>query len=101
MHVHDSPRIIAQVPTALLAQNSATVARETIVDSSSTERAARRKQRNAAAMRAHRAALGAAPHASSAARTKPWAVIGISKRTWYRKKKAAASRRLMHMPVVS
>jgi hypothetical protein len=30
MHVHDSPRIIAQVPTALLAQNTATVARETI-----------------------------------------------------------------------
>jgi hypothetical protein len=87
--IHNSPHTIAQVQSVLspnLPANTGVV--------SSADRARLRKERNSAAKRARRAKLGAAPHSLSAARTEPWAVIGISPRTWYRKKKAAALRRL-------
>jgi hypothetical protein len=54
------------------------------VDRTKAQRARRGKKRKAAAEAARRAKAGAAPHAASAARTKPWEALGISRRTYYR-----------------
>jgi hypothetical protein len=54
-------------------------------DCGKAKRAALRTERNNAAKRARRAEAGAASHAASAARCKPWAALGISRRTYYRK----------------
>jgi hypothetical protein len=55
------------------------------IGSTKAKRAASRKERNNAAKRASRAKAGAASHATSEARTKPWIKLGISRRTYYRK----------------
>jgi hypothetical protein len=49
------------------------------------QRTKRRKNRNNAGKLADRAKAGAASHAASAERTKPWEALGISRRTYYRK----------------
>jgi hypothetical protein len=51
-------------------------------DCGKTKRAALRKKRNNAAKRASRAIAGAASHATSAAKTKPWKALGISRATY-------------------
>jgi hypothetical protein len=56
------------------------------VDCGKAKRAALRRKRNNAAKRARRAKAGAASHATSAAKTKPWVAFGISRRTYYRRR---------------
>jgi hypothetical protein len=56
------------------------------IDCGKAKRAALRRKRNNAAKRASRARDGAASHATSAARTKPWLALGISPRSYYRKR---------------
>ena len=56
------------------------------IDCGKVKRAALRRKRNNAAKRASRAKGGAASHATSAARTEPWRALGISPRTYYRKR---------------
>jgi hypothetical protein len=53
-------------------------------DCGKAKRAALRRKRNNAAKRASRARAGAASHATSTARAKPWVALGISRRTYYR-----------------
>jgi hypothetical protein len=57
------------------------------IDQSENKRTRRRKKQDAARHRALRAKGGAKPHAMSAARTKPWLALGISRRTWYRNRR--------------
>jgi hypothetical protein len=56
------------------------------VDCSQAQRAERKKAQDAAAARDRRAKAGAKPHATSAARLKPWLALGISERTWRRRR---------------
>jgi hypothetical protein len=56
------------------------------IDYSKAKRAKRTKLGDAAYQTARRAKAGATSHTLSAARTKPWEVLGISERTYYRKK---------------
>jgi hypothetical protein len=61
------------------------------------ERLARRRELNHAAKTAKRRAAGARPRVESAARTRPWAALGMSRRTWYRHgKPAVAQVRVQH-----
>jgi hypothetical protein len=55
------------------------------IDCGKAKRAALRRKRNNAAKRASRARDGAASHATSAARTKPWRALGMSRTSYYRK----------------
>jgi hypothetical protein len=57
------------------------------IDCGKAKRAALRKKRAAARERARRAKAGAAPHATSEARVKPWKARGISRATYYRNRK--------------
>jgi hypothetical protein len=59
------------------------------VDVTREERARLRAERKVAAERARRRARGAKPRPPSAARTKPWLSLGISRRTWYRRRAPA------------
>lgn len=54
------------------------------IDCGKAKRAALRRKRNNAAKRARRAKAGAAPHAMSVAKLKPWMALGISRATYYR-----------------
>jgi hypothetical protein len=56
------------------------------VDCTKAQRAKRCNEQEAAAARSRRAKGGAAPHALSAARLKPWLAHGISERTWRRRR---------------
>jgi hypothetical protein len=56
-------------------------------DFGKAKRIKRRKKRDAARHRALRAEAGAAPHATSAARLKPWVALKISRRTYYRRRR--------------
>jgi hypothetical protein len=60
---------------------------------SSVKRRARRKARNKAAKAAARLAAGAKPHSESAVRTRPWELVGMTERTWYRHRKPVPPRR--------
>jgi transcriptional regulator of acetoin/glycerol metabolism len=92
---HNNPSAFAQANSTLLLSNlPANIDQTPVVILSSADRARLRKERNTAAKLARRAALGAAPHALSAERMKPWLDLGISRSTFYREKKAAALRRL-------
>jgi hypothetical protein len=55
-------------------------------DITKAKRAKRAKRKDAAYQKARRAKAGAAPHADSADRAKPWEALGISRRTYYRKR---------------
>jgi hypothetical protein len=57
------------------------------VDCKKAKRVKLRRKRDAARQKARRATAGAAPHAASAARTKPWEALGISRRTYYRNRR--------------
>jgi hypothetical protein len=54
------------------------------IDFCKAKRTKRRKKRNNADKLARRLKAGAAPHAASAERVKPWEALGISRRTYYR-----------------
>jgi hypothetical protein len=56
------------------------------IDFKKATRTKLRKKLNNADKRARRAAAGAKPHAASAARLKPWITLGISERTWFRRR---------------
>src|SRR5262249_52771963 len=64
------------------------------VDRTKAERLADRKQRKREAERDRRRARGAQPRqqheSTSAAATKPWLALGISRATWYRHARLAA-----------
>lgn len=53
------------------------------IDSTKAERKERQRRAKADKELQKRAANGARPHAQSAARTKPWETEGVSRRTWY------------------
>jgi hypothetical protein len=55
------------------------------VDCNKAQRKGRRKSKRAEACRAARIAAGATPREQSAARTKPWEALGISRASYYRK----------------
>jgi hypothetical protein len=55
------------------------------------ERLARRKAKDRTAKADKRRAKGARPRAESAARTKPWLALGMSRATWFRRGKPAVS----------
>jgi hypothetical protein len=61
------------------------------VDMTKQQRAARRKASDRERKRAARAAAGAKPRAESLSRTKPWTALGISRRTWERRRRDANS----------
>lgn len=54
-------------------------------DITKAKRADRAKRKDAADHRARRMKAGATPHSESAERTAPWLVLGMSRRTYYRK----------------
>jgi hypothetical protein len=54
------------------------------IDCGKTRRATLRRKRAAAREKARRAKTGVAPHATSAAQTKPWKARGMSRATYYR-----------------
>ncbi|WP_074129640.1 hypothetical protein [Bradyrhizobium sp. NAS96.2] len=57
-------------------------------DDSTRKRAKRREKRKADRRRARRHAAGATPQVASTERAEPWKAAGISRRTWYRRRKA-------------
>ena len=61
------------------------------IDCGKVKRASLRRKRAAARERARRAKTGAAPHATSEARLKPWLELGISESTYRRRKRKADS----------
>jgi hypothetical protein len=61
------------------------------IDCGKAKREARRRKRKNAARRASRLKAGAAPHAKSARRTKPWEARGISRATYYRHRRIETS----------
>jgi hypothetical protein len=56
------------------------------IDFGKAKRIKRRRKLNTADKRARRAAAGATSHAASAERLTPWIALGISRRTYYRKR---------------
>lgn len=72
------------------------------IDVGKAARARRRRQRNNAAKAARRLEAGAVSRAeyegASATRVKPWEAAGVSRRTWYRKKKEGAAQELGTAP---
>lgn len=75
------------------------------IDCGKAARAKRRRRRNNAAKTARRRDGGAVNRAAyegaSAARAKPWEASGVSRRTWYRRKKAEAAQQLGTAPASS
>ncbi|MGY3584458.1 hypothetical protein ACVIGB_006484 [Bradyrhizobium sp. USDA 4341] len=67
-------------------------------DDSTRKRAMRREKRKADRRRARRHAAGATPQAASTERAEPWKAAGISRRTWYRRRKAATSAPVSTVP---
>lgn len=59
------------------------------IDCNARQRKRLRRKRDAAAKAAKRLAAGARPHAESTERTRPWEAEGISRVTYYRRRKAA------------
>jgi hypothetical protein len=57
------------------------------VDCKKAKRARLRRKRAAAREKARRARAGAAPHGGSVEQTEPWKALGISRRTWYRRRR--------------
>jgi hypothetical protein len=64
-------------------------------------RNARRRQRDKERQARKRAERGAAPHAQSARRLKPWIAEGISRRTWYRRRYPSAGSTNSSPPTLS